>query len=215
MRTPGSNGAETLRSLRAAAVRLLAEHGYAAMNLRMLAKSVGVQAGALYNYIDSKQQLLLWLMKDATEKILAELDAAINGIEDPEAQIRAFVIFHVSYHIVNRKESSVLQSEMRSLTTKNHRILSSIQRIYTERVHAIVQRGVAAGKFRVTDSEVATFALIQMLTGVIRWYRPEGELTPEEMIRVYTEMALGMLHAHQSALAVVVEDSSLALRDAT
>jgi len=46
MRKPGSNGAETLRNLRTAAIQLLAEHGYGAMNLRMLAKKVGVQATA-------------------------------------------------------------------------------------------------------------------------------------------------------------------------
>src|ERR1019366_5553005 len=57
MRKPGSKGAETLRNLRTAAIQLLSEHGYGAMNLRMLAKKVGIQASSLYNYIDSKQQL--------------------------------------------------------------------------------------------------------------------------------------------------------------
>src|SRR5271154_5075996 len=74
MRTPGSNGAETWRNLRSAAIRLLSEHGYEAMNLRMLAKTIGVQVGSLYNYIESKQQLLFWLLKEGVEGLLNQFD---------------------------------------------------------------------------------------------------------------------------------------------
>jgi AcrR family transcriptional regulator len=199
MRTPGSNGAETLRTLRTAAMRLLAKHGYEGMNLRTLAKSVGVQAGTLYNYIDSKQDLLFWLLKDASEKILAEFDEHVATIEEPDAQMRAFVDFHLNYHIVNRKESTVLQTEVRGLTLKNYRVVTELQRAYTEKVHAIVKRGIATRHFKVGDSQVTTFAIIQMLTAMIRWYRPDGRLPPEQLIEVYTELVSGMLQTDEPA----------------
>src|SRR6185437_10689870 len=110
MRKPGSNGAETLRKLRLAAVRLLSERGYQGMNLRMLASDLGMQAGSLYNYIDSKQALLFWLMKEATEKLLTGFDQVVGTIEDPDAQIRQFVAFHLDYHMANRKDSAVRSS---------------------------------------------------------------------------------------------------------
>ena len=198
MRTPGSNGAMTLRTLRTAAMRLLAKHGYEGMNLRTLAKSVGVQAGTLYNYIDSKQHLLFWLLKDASEKILVEFDKNVAEIEEPHEQMRTFVAFHLNYHIINRKESTVLQSEVRGLTLKNYRVVTELQRAYTERVHAIVKRGIAAGRFKISDSQVTTFAIIQMLTAIIRWYRPDGRLAPEELIKSYNELVFGMLQANAS-----------------
>jgi AcrR family transcriptional regulator len=209
MRTPGSNGAETLRTLRAAAMRLLAKHGYEGMNLRTLAKSVGVQAGTLYNYIDSKQDLLFWLLKDASEKILAEFDEHVATIEEPEAQMRAFVDFHLNYHIVNRKESTVLQTEVRGLTLKNYRVVTELQRAYTEKVHAIVKRGIATRRFKVSDSQVTTFAIIQMLTAMIRWYRPDGRLAPEQLIEVYTELVSGMLHTDAPARRAPLANGSV------
>jgi AcrR family transcriptional regulator len=199
MRKPGSHGAERLRTLRSAAIRLLSERGYEGMNLRMLAKRVGVQVGALYNYIDSKQQLLFWLLKEITEKLLAELDLRLNGIDDPEAQMRAFVAFHLGYHIANRKEYWVLLMESRSLSPANYRAISRLQRLYTDNVRGLVERGVASGIFKVKDPQVATFALLQMLSAVIRWYRPNGRLTPDELIEVYTDLILGMLHADDHA----------------
>jgi AcrR family transcriptional regulator len=194
MRKPGSNGAETLRNLRTAAIQLLSEHGYGAMNLRMLAKKVGVQASSLYNYIDSKQQLLFWLCEETTENLLVEFDQAIKASERPADRLRKFVKFHLGYHIVNRKQASVLQMEIRSLTARNFQAISKLQRLYTDKVRSIVDAGVEIGAFQVEDSEIATFALLQMLTAVIRWYRPQGRLTPEQLVESYTDLSFGMLH---------------------
>ena len=199
MRKPGSNGAETRRRLGTVALRLLFQHGCAAMDLRTLVRSVDLQVGSLYNYFDSKQHLLFWLLKDNTEKILAELDKTIEGIEDPKEQMRAFVAFHLSYYIANRKGAWVLTSEMRSLTREHYRAIAHLHRQYTDKVHVIVKRGIAAGQFRVRDSLVATFALLQMLSAVIRWYRPKGRLTLDELIEVYTDLTFGMLHVGDHA----------------
>jgi len=110
MRKPGSSGPETLRSLHSAAIQLLAERSYQGMNLRLLASKLRLQAGSLYNYIESKQQLLFWLMKDTTEKLLHGFEEMIAEIRDPSEQMRKFVAYHVAHHIANRKESSVLMT---------------------------------------------------------------------------------------------------------
>ena len=148
MRTPGSNGAETLRNLRSAAIRLLSEHGYEAMNLRMLAKTIGVQVGSLYNYIDSKQQLLFWLMKEAVEGLLAEFDQRLGNVDEPAVQMRDFVMIHFNYHISHLQESLVLNAEKRSLTPKNYRAISNFERLYTAKVQDIIERGIASGDFQ-------------------------------------------------------------------
>jgi len=201
MRKPGSKGAETLRNLRTAAIQLLSEHGYGAMNLRMLAKKVGIQASSLYNYIDSKQQLLFLLCEETTAALALELDQTLEGVQDPAERLRKFVAFHLGYHIVNRKQASVLQMEIRSLTAKNFQAITKLQRLYTDKVHRIVDDGVAEGAFRVADSEIATFALVQMLTAVTRWYRPQGRLALDQLVEIYTDLSLGMLHADGAANA--------------
>lgn len=188
-----------MRNLRSAAIQLLAERSYQGMNLRLLASKLRLQAGSLYNYIDSKQQLLFWLMKDSTEKLLREFDTTIASIGDPAQQMHKFVAFHVGYHISNRKEASVLMTEMRSLVPQNYRAVKQLQRIYTDKVQAIVERGAAAGEFALQDPQIATFVLLQMLTSVARWYSPRGRLTVGELIGVYTDLAFAMLGAKAPA----------------
>jgi AcrR family transcriptional regulator len=205
MRKPGSNGAETLRNLRAAAIQLLSEHGYQAMNLRMLAKKVGLQASSLYNYIESKQELLFLLCEETTKDLAAEFDLILKEVEDPANRLRKFIAFHLGYHIVNRKQASVLQTEMRSLTAKNNEAIMKLQRLYTGKVRSIIDRGVEVGEFQVKDSEIATFALLQMLTAVTRWYRPQGRLTLDQLVEIYTDLSLGMLRADGDASTRQIE----------
>lgn len=199
MRKPGSSGPATLRSLRSAAIQLLAERSYEGMNLRLLASKLRLQAGSLYNYIESKQQLLFWLMKDSTEKLLREFDSSIAGISDPTQQMLRFIAFHTGYHITNRKEASVLLTEMRSLTPPNYRAIKQLQRLYTDKVQEIVERGAESGEFAVEDSRIATFVLLQMLTSVARWYTPRGRLSVDELVGVYSALAFAMLGAKRPA----------------
>lgn len=199
MRKPGSSGPETLRNLHSAAIQLLSERSYEGMSLRLLASKLRLQAGSLYNYIESKQQLLFWLMKDSTEKLTREFDATIAGIDDPVEQMTKFVAFHVGHHIANRKEATVLMSEMRSLTPGNYRAIKQLQRLYTDKVQELIERGRERGEFRVTDSRITTFVLLQMLTSVALWYSPRGRLSVDELIRIYTDLSFAMLGANESS----------------
>jgi AcrR family transcriptional regulator len=195
MRKPGSKGPETLRNLHSAAIQLLAERSYQGMNLRLLASKLGMQAGSLYNYIESKQQLLFWLMKDTTENLLRGFEQTIAEIADPAEQMRKFVAYHVAYHIANRRESTVLQTEVHCLTPANYRAIKQIQRQYTDEVQAIIERGAAAGIFHLSDARIATFVVIQMLTSVAQWYKPRGRLTVDQLIEVFTDLSFATLGA--------------------
>jgi len=70
-RTRGSVGAETEKAIRKAAIELIAKHGFEAMTLRDLAEHVGLQSGSIYRYIATKDQLLVDIMAEHMEALLA------------------------------------------------------------------------------------------------------------------------------------------------
>ena len=70
-RTTGSDGEKTEAALRSAAVSLMARHGYEAVSMRMRAGEVGVQAAALYRYFPTKQDLLVTLMREHMDELVA------------------------------------------------------------------------------------------------------------------------------------------------
>jgi len=189
-RTIGSYGPKTLEAIRKAGLRLIFEHGYAAMSLRDLAAEVGIQVGSLYNHINTKQELLFDLVQDHVNELLRQLDLALEDKNGPEEKLRAFVAFHVTYHMNRKREVFIANSELRSLEPKNYHAIVALRSAYEQRLAGILAEGVSEGVFEVVDIQVATFAIIALLTGLCAWYRPSGRLSKEAIVATHEKLVL-------------------------
>lgn len=188
-RKTGSHSEITGPRIRAAAERLFARHGFAAVSMRQIAAEVGVQAGALYLYTPDKQSLLADLMRSHLDSLLAA-HAALRQLEGPQARLAQFARFHIGYHIDRPDAVFVAYMELRNLAPENFTEIEALRRCYEDRLEAILQDGRAAGLFLVPDTKLATLALIAMLTGVTNWYREGGRLGRAEVEKIYADMAL-------------------------
>lgn len=173
--------------MRAAALQLFARHGYAAVSMRQIAREVGVQAGALYNYTPDKQSLLFDLMRTHLEELLAER-AALRGAPDPVAALERFTRFHIRFHARRPDEVFIAYMELRNLSPENFTEIEMLRRRYEDELESILRAGLAAGVFAVPDTKVATMAVIAMLTGVNTWFREGGRLSLDEVERIYWDM---------------------------
>ena len=189
-RTVGSHGPKTMEAIRKAGLRLIFEHGYEAMSLRQLAAEVGIQAGSLYNHIATKQELLFDLVQDHINELLRQLDRALQGKTGSTERLRAFVVFHVTYHMNRKREVFIANSELRSLEPKNYEAIVALRGAYEQRLADILTEGVEEGVFEVADIQVATFAIIALLTGLCSWYRPGGRLTKEAIVAAHEKLVL-------------------------
>ncbi|MGJ4947270.1 TetR/AcrR family transcriptional regulator [Bradyrhizobium sp. HKCCYLS20291] len=189
-RTIGSHGPTTMEAIRKAGLRLIFEHGYEAMSLRQLAAEVGIQPGSLYNHISTKQELLSELIQDHINDLLGELELALQDKQGPVERLRAFVAFHVTYHMTRKREVFIANSELRSLEPRNYDAVVALRGAYERRLADILTDGVAQGVFDVDDVQVATFAIIALLTGLCSWYRPGGRLTRDAIIAAHEKLVL-------------------------
>ena len=193
-RKTGSHGDITGPAIRAAALRLFARSGYAAVSMREIASEVGVQAGALYLYTPDKQTLLFDMLRDNMQRALeAWGQAKIDGT--PAQQLEAFVRFHVNYHVDRSDEIYVAYMELRNLTLENFEQIEDLRRDYEAEVEAILVAGQKSGDFKLADIRVSTMALIAMLNGVMTWYREGGRLSRGRIQQIYWDMAKQMVLA--------------------
>ncbi|MTJ83622.1 MAG: TetR/AcrR family transcriptional regulator [Telmatospirillum sp.] len=189
-RTTGSHGPKTMEAIAKAGLRLIYEHGYEAMSLRHLAAEVGIQVGSLYNHISTKQDLLFGLLRTHMEDLLGDLDRALADAGGVEDRLRAFVGFHVHYHIARKREVFICYSELRSLDPDHYEVIVGLRRDYERRLIAILEQGAAEGRFAGGDAAVAAYGILAMLTGVCNWFRPRGRLGADEVVALYTRMVL-------------------------
>jgi AcrR family transcriptional regulator len=198
-RKQGSHADITGPRIRAAAVRLIAQHGCAAVSMRQIAGEVGVQVGALYNYTSDKQSLLCELMQTHMDDLLAHFDKVDLSGAAPE-QLEAFTRFHIQFNIPRKDEVFISYMELRNLTPENFIKIEAMRRTYEDRLEGILNQGKASGEFAFAESRITAMALISLLNGVINWYRPEGRFTIDEIAHLYWNLvrnAVGMRDAPQ------------------
>jgi AcrR family transcriptional regulator len=198
-RTVGSEGARTEAAIREAAVQLIARHGYEAVSMRRLAEEVGVQAGALYRYFPTKQDLLASMMREHMRHLIASWRAAKPACADPVRALEAFARFHIRYHLDRRNEVFINYMELRSLAPKARAQIAALRTVYEQELRDILTRGMAKGLFRVPDVPVTAMALIAMLTGVTTWWQPGGRLSPAEIETIYAALTLQSVGAREDA----------------
>lgn len=186
-RTQGSHSDITGPRVRAAALTLFARHGYAAVSMRQIAATVGVQAGALYNYTSDKQSLLFDLLKSHMDELLGALDG-LPDAAGPVSALDQFTRFHIRFHSARPEAVFISYMELRNLTPENFAQIEALRRRYETALETILRDGQAAGVFAVRDPRVTAMALIAMLTGVNTWFRQGGRLSLDEVEALYRDM---------------------------
>lgn len=197
-RTQGSHSDLTRPRVRAAAQSLFAQRGYAAVSMRQIAAEVGVQAGALYNYTPDKQALLFDLMQQHMSELLGAL-AALPTESDPLAALEAFTRFHIEFHLERPDAVFIAYMELRNLSQAHFEQIEQLRGQYEDALAHVLQRGLDAGVFEITNVRIATRAVIAMLTGVTTWYRDSGALSRGDVEEVYWQMVRGAVGARQDA----------------
>jgi hypothetical protein len=92
--------------------------------------------------------------------------------------------------MTRKREVFIANSELRSLEPKNYEEIVALRGAYEQRLAAILAEGVAEGEFEVVDVQVATFAILALLTGLTTWYRPGGRLTKEAIVAAHEKLVL-------------------------
>lgn len=189
-RTKGSSAEITRPRIRAAALRLFAKHGFAAVSMRQIAAEVGVQVGALYLYTPDKEALLFDLLKAHMETILADWDRRAQEATDPApvAQLEAFVRFHLATNLHHPETVFLSYMELRNLGPATFTQIEDLRRAYENRLAQILLAGQQQGQFVVPDVKLATMAIIAMLNGVNTWFRDGGRLSQQAVADIYWSM---------------------------
>ncbi len=215
MRTVGSIGEVTEQKIYAAAAELIAKRGYEGINLRQLAKDVGVQVGSLYNYISSKQELLFNILNGVMNELIDAVKATVLMEYTPTAQLQAFVKLHIQYHTNKLPAVVIATSELRSLEPENYKKIVRLRVEYETYLREILRKGCEDGSFTIENVRLCEYAIIGMLTGVCVWYNPRGTLPINKLTNYYQEFVMRLVGAETrdaNARPTVVRAKAVARR---
>jgi AcrR family transcriptional regulator len=186
------------RAIEDVASDLFREHGYAATSIRDIARALSVQGASLYAHVTSKEDVL-WAIVDraatrfesAADRAEAEAEADRPG--DPAEAIAALVAAHIEVLTADVDEAGVFVNEWRSLSEHRRQLILDRRDAYQARFRRHVEAGIANGTFALTDSAIATNAILSAINGVAAWYDPAGRLAADLIAHHLVELVLRML----------------------
>ena len=181
--------------IRAAALEQFARRGYEATTMADIGAAVGMRGPSLYKHVSSKQELLASVIDATMRALLREHDAAVSGVDDPTEQLRRAVDAHVRFHARHRREAFVGTRELRSLVEPRRSEVLSLRADYEQRFRTLVTEGVEAGAFRVSDPQLASFAILDLGMGVAVWFREDSGPDENQVTRQQVEFALRLVGA--------------------
>lgn len=196
-----ASGVRTADAIQKAAAELFYQHGYEATTLRQVAAKVGIQVGSLYNHIDGKDDLLRSIMTGIMADLIGAQKAVINSHEDTIETLRAMMDCHIRFHAQRARDVFIGNSELRSLDKKDRRKVVAQRDEYEQMFRELIDKAGAEGRADVLDARLQAYAIVAMGTHVSSWYRPKGSMSLDEIVHVYTVMALRQLGVSESEVS--------------
>jgi AcrR family transcriptional regulator len=172
------------------AAEVICRKGYEATSMNDIADAVGLTKAGIYHYIRGKEQLLFEIMNFAMDMVDEDVVAPAREIADAEDRLSTIIDRHAKRILDVGGSVTILLEEMAALTPAHQRTVRNRKRTYFELVKQTLEQLAAEGKLRDVNPTVATFSLFGMILWISRWYRRDGELTPQEVLRDFHELAL-------------------------
>ena len=175
--------------LRAAAEEFY-ERGFRAARLQDIAARVQLQAGSLYYYIDSKEDLLFALVQTTHQLGLktAEEDAETRAM-DATGRLAAFIQREMQLMHDLPARSGAVQRDLALLAPEQRAQIVEMRDYLHHFVRGILQQGIDEGRFDPSiDVSIAASTIFGLLNKTPEWAQKNGRLSWTEIGDFYARL---------------------------
>jgi AcrR family transcriptional regulator len=164
----------------AEATAIFAEKGFHATGVAEIGDAAGIQRGALYYHIKSKNELLYEIVSAHVEELIAQAEQIFNEVSDPLTRLRRVVRSFMVTIEENRDETTLYLREMHALKAPYDEKMRTLRATYESYWSKALEQGVAEGHLRSADPVVVK-GLIGMFGYSYVWFKSLGEQPPQEI----------------------------------
>ncbi|PSR34110.1 MAG: hypothetical protein C7B46_06845 [Sulfobacillus benefaciens] len=161
--------------------RLLAQHGYHRVTLEMLANQFGVTRQAIYYYYRSKEQLLEAIYESAMIGLLHDWDVILTEDKLPLVKFTEALRAFIRRVLGQPTAVLVLNTLERELDEPFYQMQRKRWHEYLLKLRILYNAACDQGQVLPIDPHIAVYSLIGAVLSLPQWYRPSGNLTPEDI----------------------------------
>jgi len=171
------------------AIDIFSEKGFKGTTIREVSRAAGVNAPTLYYYFGNKEGLWLEILTFLAEDLMQELRKATNE-KDALKRFNKLLETHIRMSQKNRKVSNIFSIDEGHLTPDGLKIFKGIHRrvveLYVEELSSLEKMGYIKG----LNINALAFNTLALINWQVRWFKPEGPMSLEDLIRETTSFVL-------------------------
>ena len=167
-----------------AAGKLFALRGYHGTSMKDLGDELGLLKSSIYSHVSSKEDLLLEVVRRAERLFNESARKALDTTSGEAARLQALIKGHLEVILDHRDEASTFLNEARALDNRYREAVIAARDGYERIFRRVIRAGVRSGEFHNrVDPVMASIFILSILNAVGRWYRPDGKLGLEDLVK--------------------------------
>jgi AcrR family transcriptional regulator len=176
------------------AARVICERGYEGASIQDIADACSLTKAGLYHHIRSKEHLLLEIMNYGMDVFEEQVLQQVLPIADPLERLKTCMAKNIE--LVTRgwsKEITIILHEHATLTGEARAQINARKKRYVLFLEGSSAEAVRAGKLRPLHPKVAAFAFLGMVLWIYKWFKPDGAIKEDELVREMQQLFFGGL----------------------
>ncbi len=180
----------TRERIRREAAALFRRKGFNGTSMAELAGEVGITKSSLYHHFRSKQALLSEIIELTVSRVTPMVQEVADSDLPVSDRLSRAVALHTVEAIRDQDAVACFIEEGRYLTPDYMAAHVANRDRYELVFRGMLEEGMASGEFFHQDAGIAVRAILGMSNSVVRWYRPSGGLSPEDIASLLAQFAV-------------------------
>jgi len=173
------------------AAQLFKEKGFKATSIQDISEKLGLEKGAIYYWIKSKDDILYILIEEEGELFLNMIREIANQKKSPDEKLEELIKNHIKILANNINKAAVFFLELRSLPEKWKKKILRFRDEYESILRNLIEEGQKSGLIRDDiDPKMIGFAILGVINWVYTWYNPKGQKSPDEIADNFAKIIL-------------------------
>jgi AcrR family transcriptional regulator len=171
------------------ATDVFCKKGYEGASMRDLSRASGMSLAGLYYYFESKERLLFLIQKHTFTTIVQRLKSRLEGVNDPEQQIRIFILNHLEYFLSNPASMKVLTHEAEALKNGFASEVAAIKREYYRICVGLLDE-LKRDRALQFSTRIAVLSLFGMMNWIYTWHNSRVDADAEQLASEMSDIFL-------------------------
>jgi len=171
------------------ATDVFCKKGYEGASMRDLSRASGMSLAGLYYYFESKERLLFLIQKHTFTTIVQRLKSRLEGVNDPEQQIRIFILNHLEYFLANPASMKVLTHEAEALKNGFASEVAAIKREYYRICVGLLDE-LKRDRALQFSTRIAVLSLFGMMNWIYTWHNSRVDADAEQLASEMSDIFL-------------------------